>query len=71
MIDFEKYLTPTIALRFKNFRVNGGRKLKPEIISYGQKTAILNLEKEGVPASGNFVSDRLCTAPKKLDTSFK
>ena len=59
MIDFEKSLIPTISFRFKNLRVNGGRKLKPEVISYGQKSAILKLEKEGVPASGNFVSDRL------------
>ena len=46
-------------MRFKNLWANGGRKLKPEIISYGQKSAILKLEKEEVPGSGNFVSDRL------------
>lgn len=59
MINFEKSLIHTTASRFKNLRVNGGRKLKPVIISCGQKSAILKLEKEGVPASGNFVSDRL------------
>ena len=46
-------------MRFKNLWVNGGRKLKPEIFSCGQKAAILKLEKEEVPGSGNFVSFRL------------
>ena len=59
MIDFEQIIIPTIASRFKRLRYNEGRKLAPEIISYGQKSAILKLEKAGVPKSGNFISDRL------------
>ena len=59
MIDFEQSLIPSIASRFKRLRYNDGRKLAPEIISFGQKSAILKLEKAGVPKSGNFISDRL------------
>ena len=59
MINFEQILIPSIASRFKELRNNKGRKLQPEIISYGQKSAILRLEKASVPKSGNFVSDRL------------
>ena len=59
MIDFEQIIIPTIASRFKRLRYNEVRTLAPEIISYGQKSAILKLEKAGVPKSGNFISDRL------------
>lgn len=47
MIDFEQIIIPTIASKFKRLRYNEGRKLAPEIISYGQKSAILKLEKAG------------------------
>ena len=56
MIDFEQIIIPTIASRFKRLRYNEVRTLAPEIISYGQKSAILKLEKAGVPKSGNFNS---------------
>ncbi|BAH88092.1 hypothetical protein LGW20_09220 [Streptococcus mutans] len=59
MINFEQILIPSIVSRFKKLRNNEGRKIKSEIISYGQKSAILKIEKAGIPKSGNFVSDRL------------
>lgn len=61
MIDFQEqeHLIPYIAKRFKNLRSNFYYKIPPEMISNGQKSAILRTEKGQNTKSGNFITDIL------------
>lgn len=55
MIDLQSFLVDKIPHRFRELREN----IPPDLISYGQKSAIYNIEKGKVPKSGNFISDSL------------
>ncbi|WP_086443696.1 hypothetical protein [Candidatus Enterococcus lemimoniae] len=59
MLNLENILIPEIAKRLKDLRVTEYRKIPPELISHGQKSRILNIEKARLPKSGNFISDTL------------
>ena len=55
MIDLQSFLVDKISHRFRELREN----IPPDLISYGQKSAIYKIEKGEVPKSGNFISDSL------------
>jgi hypothetical protein len=59
MIDLEQKLVEKIAIRLKNLRDSKFRKIPPEEISYGQKSAILRIEKGENTNNGNFITDVL------------
>ncbi|EAF1189195.1 hypothetical protein LMK19_000610 [Listeria monocytogenes] len=59
MSKIEPYLVKNIAHRFRKIRVTKHKNIPPDLISNGQKSAILRIEKGKIPSSGNFISDTL------------
>lgn len=59
MIDLEKLLIIRISSRFKELRQQKYRKISPDLIANGQKSAILRIEQGKNADSGNFISDTL------------
>lgn len=59
MIDLEMLLIHTSSTRFKELREATHKKVPPDLIANGQKSAILRIEKGKNTKSGNFISDTL------------
>ncbi|MBE9897077.1 hypothetical protein G8C15_17260 [Enterococcus casseliflavus] len=57
MIDLDMLLIHISSTRFKELRETAYKKVTPDVIANGQKSAIIRIEKGEKPKSGNFISD--------------